>query len=62
MGCRLACPATRDPIYNVLNEAWAQFWSHPDKYAEWESASISWLRSLYTLPPAVLTLASRQAA
>jgi hypothetical protein len=49
MGCRMAVPATKDPIYTILNEAWAQFWNHPDEYPEWEGASISRLRSLGAL-------------
>lgn len=45
MGCRIAGPQTGTPVYHLLNDAWAQFWTNPAAYPEWERAAISHLRS-----------------
>lgn len=52
MGCRIAMPETNDPIYNTLNDAWAEFWNDPKGYPNWEKVAVSQLRQLLQIPDA----------
>jgi hypothetical protein len=36
LGCEVAQPGAHKPIAAVLNEAWHQFWTDPDRYVAWE--------------------------
>jgi hypothetical protein len=46
MRCRIAAPATADPIHLLLNEAWTKFWSDPAGYHQWEANAVAQLRAL----------------
>lgn len=46
MGGRIADPTTNDPVYNIINQAWIQFWKAPMEYANWERSAVSELRKL----------------
>jgi hypothetical protein len=46
MDCRLATPATRDPVHQLLNRAWRTFWIDPAGYQRWEVAAV---RELFAL-------------
>ena len=37
---RIATPTTQDPIHNLLNQAWQQFWQNPSMYVNWEKQAI----------------------
>ncbi len=37
---RIATPATQDPIHNLLNQAWQEFWQNPSTYVEWEKQAV----------------------
>jgi hypothetical protein len=40
MECRLARPATSDPIHTLLNQAWHTFWVDPVGYQAWERNAV----------------------
>lgn len=44
--CRLAKPDVMDPIHNIFNSAWTQFWDTPDNYITWENEQVSKLREI----------------
>lgn len=44
MGCKITSPSTNGPIFELLNQAWSQFWQNPTGYAEWEHESVNKLR------------------
>ncbi|MGO9267828.1 MAG: hypothetical protein ACLQBA_23560 [Candidatus Binataceae bacterium] len=46
MECRLARPATSDPVHLMLNEAWRNFWRDPASYHTWEARAVQELFSL----------------
>lgn len=39
LGCDIAQPGAPRPIAAILNEAWLQFWTHPDDYVAWETSA-----------------------
>jgi hypothetical protein len=41
IGCRLAEPATADPVHSALNGAWVEFWRSPETFADWEKAKVA---------------------
>lgn len=41
IGCRLAGPASTDPIHAALNRAWDEFWAAPESFPEWEKAAVN---------------------
>jgi hypothetical protein len=41
IGSRLAATTTSDPVHTVLNQAWTQFWNHPDTYTDWEKNAVA---------------------
>jgi hypothetical protein len=41
IGCRLASPASADPIHAALNRAWDEFWKAPESYPEWEKTAVN---------------------
>ena len=45
MGCRIASPATHDPVHTALNQAWREFWQAPALYAAKERKLMEDLRS-----------------
>jgi hypothetical protein len=40
---RIATPMTQDPIHNLLNQAWQQFWQNPATYVDWEKQAVETL-------------------
>jgi hypothetical protein len=40
IGCRVAGPATADPVYRLLNAAWGEFWRDPPGYVVWEQKAV----------------------
>lgn len=37
---RIATPTTQDPIHNLLNQAWQQFWQNSATYVDWEKQAV----------------------
>lgn len=46
IGCQVATPQTKTPVYSLLNEAWTKFWDDPLQYITWEREAVRHLRSL----------------
>lgn len=46
IGCCVAEPNNRSPIYDLLNEAWFEFWRDPLKYIAWEQDKVKKIRDL----------------
>ncbi|MCI0611811.1 hypothetical protein L0244_02365 [bacterium] len=46
LGCRIAAPDTKDPVFTILNQAWMEFWRDPTNYAKWERNAVKQLREL----------------
>jgi hypothetical protein len=46
LGCRIAAPDTKDPVFAILNQAWLEFWHDPTNYAKWERNAVKQLREL----------------
>jgi hypothetical protein len=44
IGCRIATPTTKDPIYSLLNDAWVTFWKDPKNYLAWEKEQVILLK------------------
>jgi len=44
--CRIVDPNVADPIHQVLNNAWYQFWHHPYNYIQWEKQAVEQLREM----------------
>ena len=40
---RIATPLTQDPVHNLLNQAWQQFWQNPATYVDWEKQAVETL-------------------
>lgn len=45
--CRIATPATRGVLHDLLNGAWKAFWKDPLHYTEWEQLSVAELKQGY---------------
>lgn len=45
MGVKVASPGSMTSTVSMLNDAWAQFWRDPAKYASWEAKKVEALRS-----------------
>ncbi len=45
-GIKIVSPTTDEPIYNILNQAWVQFWENPSAYASWERLAVINLRKM----------------
>lgn len=46
IGCLVANPTLSAPVYNILNEAWAEFFNNPMQYTTWERTAVRRLRDL----------------
>lgn len=46
IGCLVASPTLSAPVYDILNEAWTEFFKDPMKYTNWERAAVQRLRDL----------------
>ncbi len=44
LGCRLADSKGNQPVSQLLNSAWEQFWAAPESYVDWERTEIEKLR------------------
>lgn len=46
IGCLAVSPTFSAPVYNILNEAWAEFLRNPIQYPNWERTAVQGLRAL----------------
>lgn len=46
IGCTIAGPDCKSPVYQILNEAWDEFWKNPQGYPSWERAAVTKLRTI----------------
>lgn len=46
IGCLVANPTLSAPVYNILNEAWVEFFKDPMRYTDWERTAVQRLRQL----------------
>ena len=42
---RIVAPSVDEPVHNLLNQAWNQFWKDPSGYVEWEKQEVQTLLS-----------------